>query len=64
MSRKAATVTEDELLQRRLRHAQWLSGMLQDRGSLAAQTVAAYTGVVVWLVGVRVGCVWSRALRS
>ena len=47
MSRKAPAVTEDELLARRLSHAQWLSGMLQDRSSLAAQTVAAYTGASV-----------------
>jgi hypothetical protein len=46
MSRKAAP-NEDELLQRRIQHAQWLSGMLQDPQSVASLTVAAYAGEVV-----------------
>eukprot|EP00879_Flechtneria_rotunda_P004793 GHRR01005065.1.p1 GENE.GHRR01005065.1~~GHRR01005065.1.p1 ORF type:complete len:144 (+),score=33.12 GHRR01005065.1:242-673(+) len=41
MSRKA-TVTEDELLNRRTNHIQWLSGMFKDPNSVAALTVAAY----------------------
>jgi hypothetical protein len=43
MSRKAAP-TEDELLQRRIQHAAWLSGLLQDPQSLASLTVSAYAG--------------------
>jgi hypothetical protein len=45
MSRKAAP-SEDELLQRRLSHAKWLSGMLADPNSLASLTVSTYAGVV------------------
>ncbi|WIA20337.1 hypothetical protein OEZ85_006168 [Tetradesmus obliquus] len=46
MSKKAATVTEDELLQRRISHAQWLAGMLQDPTSTASLTVAAYADLL------------------
>jgi hypothetical protein len=45
MSRRAPAVNEDELLQRRIRHAQWLSAMLQDPSSTASLTVATYAGV-------------------
>jgi SAGA-associated factor 11 len=46
MSKKSATVTEDELLQRRISHAQWLAGMLQDPASTASLTVTAYADLL------------------
>lgn len=45
MSRKAAP-TEDELLQRRIQHAAWLAGLLQDPQSLASLTVSAYADLL------------------
>eukprot|EP00882_Tetradesmus_deserticola_P011606 GHRQ01012278.1.p2 GENE.GHRQ01012278.1~~GHRQ01012278.1.p2 ORF type:complete len:141 (+),score=52.85 GHRQ01012278.1:1256-1678(+) len=46
MSKKSATVTEDELLQRRISHAHWLSDMLQDPTSTVSLTVAAYADLL------------------
>ncbi|KAF8055666.1 rca [Scenedesmus sp. PABB004] len=42
VGRKAASETEDELLQRRIAHAQWLAGLLSEPGSTASLTVGAY----------------------
>lgn len=43
---KKATVTEDEAIQRRIDHAQWLSGLLKDPNSIASLTVAAYADIL------------------
>eukprot|EP00775_Hariotina_reticulata_P004426 gene4426-4679_t len=45
MSRKA-TVTEDELLRRRISHTHWLSGLLKDPDTIAAITVDAYADLL------------------
>lgn len=43
---KKSTVTEDELIQRRINHVHWLSGLLQDPNSTASITVAAYSDIL------------------
>lgn len=43
MSKAKSAVTENELLQRRTLHAQFLSGLVADAQSIAAQTIAAYS---------------------
>lgn len=45
MSKKSA-VTEDEAIQRRISHTQWLTGLLQDPSSVASLTVAAYADIL------------------
>lgn len=43
---KKASVTEDELLRRRIAHAEHVAGLLQDGSSVASQTVAAYSDLL------------------
>eukprot|EP00878_Enallax_costatus_P005854 GHUV01006142.1.p1 GENE.GHUV01006142.1~~GHUV01006142.1.p1 ORF type:complete len:145 (+),score=25.70 GHUV01006142.1:275-709(+) len=43
---KKTSVTEDEAIQRRISHAQWLSGLLEDPDSVASVTVAAYADIL------------------
>lgn len=45
MSKKSA-VTEDEAIQRRISHTQWLTGLLQDSSSVASMTVAMYADML------------------
>jgi hypothetical protein len=43
MSKSKVVVSENDLLQRRILHAQFVASLAQDEGSVAAQTIAAYS---------------------